>query len=138
MKKFGILLVSMMMITAVAFAQKGKVKKESLTPDARASRNIEVMKKQLSLTDDQQVKIKQIILEKMVQLDAVKTKYQGNKTKERNQEIRDIRNNYMQSLKIILTPEQYGKWHDGNKIKKQKFKAGKKSGDVEEENEDIF
>lgn len=140
MKRLGILFVAMMMITSVAMAQKGKAKKETLTPEQRAARQTEVMTKQLALTAEQQTKVKQIIAEKIVLLDAIKTKYQGNKSKERNDEIREVRNSYMQSLKNILTPEQFGKWHERNKAKREKIKKENKTpkGGTEEESEDIF
>lgn len=140
MKRLGILFVAMMMVSSVAMAQKGKVKKETLTPEQRATRQTEVMTKQLALTAEQQTKIKQVIVDKIIALDKVKDKYQGNKSKERNDEIREIRNSYMQSLKDILTPEQYGKWHERNKAKREKIKKEKNTpkGGTEEESEDIF
>lgn len=141
MKRLGILFVAMIMVSSVAMAQKGKVKNETLTPEQRATRQTNVLTKQLELTADQQVKIKEIIVEKIITLDKIKEKYQGNKSKERNAELKEVRISFQQNMKDILTPVQFEKWNKNRKEKalKAKAKKAKTTKPVEEEEtDDIF
>ena len=141
MKKLGILFIAMMMVSSIASAQKGKVKKEQLTPEQRATKQTEILTKQLELTPDQKTKIKQIIVDRIITIDKIKDKYKGEKSKERNAELKEQRISFQQSMKDILTPIQLEKWTKLRKDKAAKAKQNKakaKAPAQEEESDDIF
>lgn len=141
MKKLGILFIAMMMVSSIASAQKGKVKKEQLTPEQRATKQTEILTKQLDLTPDQQVKIKEVITNKIITIDKIRDKYKGEKSKERNAELKEQRISFQQSMKDILTPIQLEKWTKLRKDKAAKAKQNKaktKAPAQEEESDDIF
>ncbi len=141
MKKLGILFIAMMMVSSIASAQKGKVKKEQLTPEQRATKQTEILTKQLELTPDQKTKIKEVITNKIITIDKIKDKYKGEKSKERNAELKEQRISFQQSMKDILTPIQLEKWTKLRKDKAAKAKQNKakaKAPAQEEESDDIF
>jgi len=130
MKKLRFLLVALMMVSITAFAQekqqqkkqepkleqKQKVKKA--TPEQRATRHTETLAKKLQLTAEQKVAVNNAILSKINTLDQIKTKYQGNKSKERNAEFKETRIAFEQDMKTILTPEQFEKWYKARETKR--------------------
>ncbi len=84
------------------------------TPEDRAKEETDRLTTQLSLTSDQGVKVYNIVLERIKQIDVVLKKYMGNLTQEqskaRGKELQTIRNTFETKLKTILTPQQYDKW----------------------------
>ncbi len=141
MKKFGILFIAIMMVSSFAMAQKGNVKKVQLTPEQRATKQTEILTKQLYLTPDQQVKIKEVITNRIITIDKIRDKYKGEKSKERNAELKEQRISFQQSMKDILTPIQLEKWTKLRKDKAAKAKQNKakaKAPAQEEESDDIF
>jgi periplasmic protein CpxP/Spy len=155
MKKLRFVLVALMMVSITAFAQqkqqqkkqepkqeqKQKVKKA--TPEQRATRQTETLAKKLLLTAEQKVSVNNAILSKINTLDQIKTKYKGNKSKERNTELKEARTAFEQDMKTILTPEQYEKWYKAHETKRLNNANNKKNNPkakaVEpEETENIF
>lgn len=139
MKKLKFVFIALMMVSITSFAQQKQTKKA--TPEVRANRQTETLAKQLSLTADQKVAVNKSVLSRITTLDQIKKKYQGNKSKERNAEIREARIAFEQDMKNILTSEQFEKWYNAHKAKRVK-KANKQDPKVKsvdtEENEDIF
>lgn len=114
MKNLGILMVAFFMVATSAFGQKKSVQ---LTPEQRATKQTTLLTKQLSLTADQATKINKAILDRIVGIDQIKTKYQGQKSKERNAEIREMRISYLQVMKNVLDGPQFDTWHKSYKNK---------------------
>lgn len=139
MKNLGILMVAFFMVATSAFAQKKSVQ---LTPEKRATNQTTLLTKQLSLTADQATKINNAILDRIVGIDLIKAKYQGQKSQERNAEIRVLRISYMQEMKNVLDGPQFDTWHKSHmtKMGKTANKNAKIQSKVvaEDEVEDFF
>jgi Spy/CpxP family protein refolding chaperone len=153
MKNLRFVLVALMMVSVVAFAQqkqqplkkqapkqeqKQQVKKA--TPEQRATRQTETLANKLVLTAEQKASVNKAILDKINTLDQIKAKYQGNKSKERNTELKNTRIAFEQEMKTILTPEQYDKWYKAREARRSnKSNKNKKVKTAEpEETENIF
>ena len=152
MKNLRFVLVALMMVSVAAFAQqKQPVKKQApkqeqkqqvkkATPEQRATRQTETLANKLQLTAEQKTSVNKAILDKINTLDQIKAKYQGNKSKERNAELKNTRIAFEQEMKTILTPEQFDKWYKAREArrsnrsnKNQKVKTAEP-----EESENIF
>jgi periplasmic protein CpxP/Spy len=116
--------------TVGLFAQE-KMDPKSLTKEQRVEKHVAKLKKELTLTDDQTVKVKSLITEnvkkneeKMAQVKAMKTD-----SKKLSEEEKALLKNQMSEksmateaqMKAILTPEQFTKWQGMRSEHKEKI-----------------
>lgn len=103
MKKIIIGLFMLAVATVNAQLPQGK------SPEERAEKRYARLTKELSLTAEQQTKVKQIILKNEQQRE---TKKQNEATKEENKKLRQ---SFDEELKAVLTPEQFTKLQETRK-----------------------
>ena len=125
MKKFvkSIALICMLMFSiSLVMAQEAKVRKV-LTPEEMSQKQVERLKKQLSLSDEQAQKVKELITERNSKAQEVRKSNEGNKVAMRTAG-REIKNNYETKLLLILTQEQKDTYNQIRENKKeQKLKS---------------
>jgi periplasmic protein CpxP/Spy len=102
-------------VAGMATAQVEKTKVKDLTPTERADRLTENMKKQLTLTPEQEVKVKAINLEHVQKQDEITTRIRA-----AQEEKRQNKEQYQNSLKGVLTPEQQLKAQELMEERKEK------------------
>lgn len=102
-------------VAGMATAQVEKTKVKDLTPTERADRLTENMKKQLTLTPEQEVKVKAINLEHVQKQDEITARIRA-----AQEEKRQNKEQYQNSLKGVLTPEQQLKAQELMEERKEK------------------
>lgn len=102
-------------LAGMATAQVEKTKVKDLTPTERADRLTENMKKQLTLTPEQEVKVKAINLEHVQKQDEITARIRA-----AQEEKRQNTEQYKNSLKGVLTPEQQLKAQELMEERKEK------------------
>ncbi len=102
-------------VAGMASAQVEKTKVKDLTPTERADRLTENMKKQLTLTPEQEVKVKAINLEHVQKQDEITARIRA-----AQEEKRQNTEQYKNSLKGVLTPEQQLKAQELMEERKEK------------------
>jgi periplasmic protein CpxP/Spy len=126
MKKI-ILLLSLTIAMFTSYAQEIDLEDDiKKTPAERSEAVTKKLTEKLSLTADQQPKVKAIILERATKADEVRNKYNGNKEAAKA-ELKPIFKDANLKLQSVLTPEQFAKLKEvrkENKAKKQ-TKSGK-------------
>jgi protein CpxP len=96
--------------TAAAMA-KGHHGKHHKTPEQSAEHHTAMLTKKLSLTTDQQAKVKQILLAQAQEADAIKAKYpDATQRQAMHQEITAGRTKYQAQLQAVLNPDQMSKF----------------------------
>ncbi len=123
-KIFGIFtfILAAILISQSSFGQE-KFKK---SPEERAQHKAEKMTKHLSLTDDQQKQVYDILYNQATQVDALR----GNKemTKEsRREQMKSLRSDTDTKLSGVFNTEQIEKWNKFKENKKQKHMQKKKN-----------
>lgn len=113
MKK-NLMLVVLVLISAVTFAQKGN---RSHDPKERATRSADYLKKELLLNDDQYAKVKSLNEKYSERYAAVRKDTSLTRGRTMSQ-MKSIRREQLTELKKILTPDQATKW-DALKAKRQ-------------------
>lgn len=99
----------MLMFAFTSFAQEGK----KATPETRATANLQKMKKELSLTKEQEDKIYPILVEHAKKVDAIKA---DGKEKGEQQALRADTD---KQITAVLTAEQNAKYQDHKKEMKE-------------------
>ncbi len=102
-------------VAGMASAQVEKTKVKDLTPTERADRLTENMKKQLTLTPEQEVKVKAINLEHVQKQDEITARIRA-----AQEEKRQNKEEYKNNLKSVLTPEQQLKAQELMEERKEK------------------
>ncbi|HMS33530.1 MAG TPA: hypothetical protein PKC91_05520 [Ignavibacteria bacterium] len=125
----GLLLIIFTFTSASVFSQQmEKVKK---TPEERAAKMSERMKKNLSLTDEQYKQVYNLFLSKAQDMKNNKEKLMGMDKEARKQMKMNSREEFKKQLSGILNPDQMKKFeenkkkHKEGKIKKNKQKKDK-------------
>jgi protein CpxP len=119
MKKI-LMLWSLVMLVQLTFAQG-----EGKTNEEKATHRTSHMTKELSLSTDQQSKVKAIILDKLGKMDVIRAKYASATDKSgMHQEVKVVRDQEEAELKRILTPAQITKYDE--KKEEKADKKGKK------------
>ncbi len=142
MKKL-IILVSIIGATAAHYAIGQNVAgtppannqvKQKLTPEQRAQKSVDHLNSMVGLTEDQKTKVYNLALERAKSVDAVHAKYKGqpDKKEQAQQEIHEIRKQYRESVKALLTPEQKERLKQYHKNKNPK--PGSNPEDLIDEN----
>jgi protein CpxP len=94
--------------TAMAKGHHGKHQK---TPEQSAEHHTAMLTKKLSLTTDQQAKVKQLLLAQAQEADAIKAKYpDATQRQAMHQEITAGRAKYQAQLQAVLNPDQLSKF----------------------------
>jgi len=136
MKILSLTLFMSIFCVGISFAQQQdkKGQRAKATPEERAAKRIEMMKKTLDLTPDQVTKLQ------AAQTQFAKDWEQARTAKKENrQNMKAKREAYDAQLKTILTPEQYQKYQDQRKNMKKggdrqgKRNKGDKGGDQQGE-----
>lgn len=99
-------------------------KKHHMPPEQRAEKIVKKMDEIAQLSADQKTKVYDLALNKAKLIDAVFEKYKGqpDKKEQAKQEIHQIRKEFREEVKKILTPEQIEKLkqhHQANKAKEK-------------------
>jgi len=110
-------------------ADKPAAETKRKSPEERAQISVDELDKIVSLSSDQKTKVYNLALNRAKSVDEVIMKYKGqpDKREQAKQEIQQIRKNYRQEVKKILTPEQIEKLKQHHKAKK-----GSKTAEAEE------
>jgi periplasmic protein CpxP/Spy len=110
----------MVFISTLGFAQQ--------SAQARTEKQVQKLKTELQLTDDQTAKVQVATEKRMSQMDAIKEN-RGNKEnrKENMGKLKTIMDEYDASMKSILTPEQFTKFEEIREDKKEKFMERRKN-----------
>lgn len=141
MKKLFV--VALIAIGMTAFAQenkmqplqKGKADFERMTPEQRNELQLKKMTLDLGLSDVQQKQMKEIIVDQQTKRQAWAEERKINKEKglkqnaderyKKESKMLDEKIAVKESVKKILTPEQFKKWEEMNAQKKEKMQNGK-------------
>lgn len=119
MKKLILVGASVLMMSVMAVAQPGKPRK---TSQERVENQTEKLTKELSLTPEQVVKVKEILSSKVSEMDSVRAKKMSGADKK---DVRTDRKAAMEKtdaeLKAVFTPEQYTKYRAMLEEKKDKM-----------------
>ena len=99
--------------TATATATNQPVKSGRPTPEQMATRQSMHLQKMLGLTEDQKQKTYQAVLTRTSAIQTIRTKYSpdGDK-KAMHAEVKPIKEQFVQTMNGILTPEQKTKWEE--------------------------
>jgi len=122
---------------ALSYAQHDQ--KTKATPEERAAKRVEMMKKSLNLTDEQAAKVQELqiqMFKEMKQLrEASKADRDAGKTNREEMKAKreEIKAKYEAQLRTILTPEQYQQYQEQCKnMQKNKHKRMQKKTSKEE------
>ena len=112
MKKLFVL--ALLLVGTSTFAQERMGENnDKLTPEQRVNLQIKKLTKELNLSDKQAQELKEIVVKEIEQREARKAEIQAKKAeKKRMAEER---------MKKILTPEQFSKWTEIRKARKEKM-----------------
>jgi hypothetical protein len=122
MKK-NLMLVVLVLISAVTFAQKGR---HNHDPKERAARHADHLKKELSLNDEQYAKVKSLNEKYSERYAAVRKDTSLTRGRTMSQ-MKSIRGERETELKKILTSEQVTKW-EALKAKRQEERKNYRHG----------
>ncbi|MCC2545463.1 DUF4890 domain-containing protein [Hymenobacter sp. BT175] len=132
MKKNLILLAAFLLTGGAATAQtqatqsandgQGQMERAGQTPDERAARQTERLSKELGLTADQSTRIRQILLSREQEMQAMRGKREaGTDRQALGQEMKASRARYDAQFKEVLTAEQYTRF---TQLKHQRMERG--------------
>lgn len=103
---------------------KGHQGKHHKTPEQSAEHHTAMLTKELSLTTDQQAKVKQIMLAQAQEADAIKAKYPGATQRQAmHQEITATRGKYQTQLQAVLSADQLTKYATLQQERQHKHKG---------------
>jgi Spy/CpxP family protein refolding chaperone len=131
MKRILTILTALVLSTTVAFAQSDASKEpakqtQKKTPEQNADAYVNRLEKQLGLTAEQKVKVRELVITKSKKIEEfqAKAKAAGNKD-QLKAERQKIKDDFELGMKDVLTPEQYAKWTQGHEKKQEKKAASK-------------
>jgi Spy/CpxP family protein refolding chaperone len=101
-------------------ASTANVKHERMTPEQKAQKNVDEIDRTVALTAEQKVKVKELALARITKMQELRGKH-ADQAELVQKEQREIRHNFKEGLKSVLTAEQQEKL----KAKAQERKAGK-------------
>lgn len=84
------------------------VKQEKLTPEQRAQKHVDEIDKVTALTAEQKVKVKELALAKITRMQDIRVKYKD-QAELAQKEQREVKKNFQEGLKSVLTAEQQEK-----------------------------
>ena len=123
MKKVIVLAIGLVSMFTTIHAQQTAAlaaKKEKLTTEQRAQKNVDELDKIVTLSADQKAKVKELALTRIGKADAVRGKYKGQADSKEaiKKELAPARSEYKQAVRAILTPEQLTKDKEAKKAAK--------------------
>lgn len=131
----AIALGALMVCTTVGNAQPSDDKGEKKGPPGgrkgmpTVEQQLEKMTKELSLTDDQKPKVKEVIEENRKKMQELFASAQGGGDRAAMREKRQaISDDQDKKLKAILKPDQYEKWEKMRDKMREEMRKGKKGG----------
>src|SRR6478609_107909 len=83
-------------------------KHERLTPEQRAQKNVDEIDRVAALTPEQKIKVKELALVKIGKMQDARAKYKDQAELAKKEQL-EIRQNFKESLKSVLTAEQQEK-----------------------------
>ena len=114
-------------------AQQGQTQKPQVTPEDRAAKRLEMMKKSLNLTDQQVVQVQDAQKQLSDDTKQIRAKSGGKDNVAANRtEMKAKTDAYNAKLKTILTPEQYQKYMGQNKGATKKAVKKEQQGTTEQ------
>ncbi len=119
-KKSIIFMLVSLFVVSISAQEQGK--RQKMTAEERATKQTEMMTKQLTLTADQQTKIQAINLKYAQQMDANMQKAKENEVKDREAmkaQMKTQMDAKDAEMKQVLTSDQYKQWEE----KKQEMKG---------------
>ena len=116
MKRMILLAAGLFVLATATQAQEATAQKpstatakhERLTPEQRAQKNVDEIDRVATLTPEQKVKVKELALAKIAKMQDVRAKYKDQAEMAKKEQL-EIRQNFRESLKTVLTPEQQEK-----------------------------
>lgn len=119
----SILIAALILVGEIGFSQGGNPKdNQQLTPEEKATKRTEQMKKELSLSEDQTTKIYAINLAHIVEMEKLKEEQRLLKEK-----MKAERESTRLKIKEVLTPEQNVIFDQKAEEQKQKHEERKKA-----------
>ena len=111
------LMLCILIASSTVFAQQGQMPKR--TPEERAQRQSQWMQQNLSLTDDQNKKVYDIMLSSAKQMDDARSAGGDMRT-----QMQDINAKRDAAMKGVLTADQYQKYQQHTQEMRQQRRAG--------------
>lgn len=105
MKKFGIALLSFLILSGVSLAQPG-----NFNPEDFAKRQTAELKEELSLNADQEKKVYEINLETMKKMGEMRDEMQGGGFEGMREKMTEVREEQNKKMKKVLTEKQWEKY----------------------------
>lgn len=129
MKKIILLAAGLFVFTTATQAQEiiernastVNAKQERSTPEQRAQKNVDEIDQIVTLTAEQKVKVKELALTKITRMQELRAKKETPEAVQKEQH--EIKKNFKEGLKAILTAEQQAKF----KAKADERKTAKKA-----------
>lgn len=130
MKKLFV--VALLLVGTATFAQEriGE-NNDKLTPEQRVNLQVKKLTKELNLSDKQAQELKEIVVKEIEQREARKAEIQARKAEKKRMASADMNARKMkfeeekmeaeERMKKILTPEQFSKWTEIRKARKEKM-----------------
>ena len=124
--------IALLIVNFSVFAQQ--VEKYDKTPEEKAKQHLKAINKECSLTNDQSIKVEQVLLNTQTKLEALKSSKPTQKG-EKIKELKAISDNQTVEISKILSPEQYVKYQA--LVEKQKEKIRNRLIERQNKNNDL-
>ena len=130
MKKLFVL--ALLLVGTSTFAQERMGENnDKLTPEQRVNLQVKKLTKELNLSDKQAQELKEIVVKEIEQREARKAEIQARKAEKKRMASEDMnarkvkfeeeKTQAEERMKKILTPEQFSKWTEIRKARKEKM-----------------
>lgn len=130
MKK--LLVAALLVVGMTTFAQeKMEEQKQQLTPEQKVNLQVKKLTKELNLSDKQAQELKEIVVKEIEQREARKAEIQARKAEKKKMASEELNARKLkfeeekmqteERMKKILTPEQFSKWTEIRKARKEKM-----------------
>jgi hypothetical protein len=107
---------SLFLVIAIIFSCTLAFAQDMQAAEKRATKYSETLSKDLSLKEDQKVKVQKIIKESEVEIEKIKAN-NALSTSEKNKQIDSVLKTEKSEMKKILTTEQFSKYNNGEASK---------------------
>jgi periplasmic protein CpxP/Spy len=107
MKKIGILLMSMLLVAVIGYAQPGQ---RNMNPEDMAKRQTEQIKEAVGLNEKQEKQVYDLSLETSKEMRAMREESQGGGFEGMREKMQEVREEQDKKMKEILTSAQWKKY----------------------------
>ena len=131
MKKLVVAAFFVVGMTTFAQERMGE-NNDKLTPEQRVNLQVKKLTKELNLSDKQAQDIKEIVIKEIEQREARKAEIQARKAEKKKMDSEEMnarkvkfeeeKTQAEERMKKILTPEQFSKWTEIRKVRKENIK----------------